>query len=139
MLYLEVKDHDWLRRNDFIGCMAIPLHEIIDQKTLPLSWYKLLARGIGKEQYSRIPNDDEVSEVLPLLDNMMLVYIVLLQLKDKARREDAKTMLIKQNTRGSLDLDETTEITLTKSDLPHTKLEDFNLLLVLGKGSFGKV
>lgn len=122
MLYLEVKDHDWLRRNDFIGCMAIPLNEIVEQKTLPLSWYKLLARGIGKEQYSRIPNDDEVSE-----------------LKDKARREDVKTMLIKQQTRVSLDLNVSTEITLTKSDLPHTKLEDFNLLLVLGKGSFGKV
>ena len=61
---MEVKDHDWLRRNDFIGCMAIPLSEIVEQKTMPLSWYKLLARSIGKEQYCRIPNDDEVSEVL---------------------------------------------------------------------------
>lgn len=48
-------------------------------------------------------------------------------------------MLIKQQTRGSLEVNESTEIILTKSDLPHTKLEDFNLLLVLGKGSFGKV
>ena len=63
MLYLEVKDHDWFGRNDFIGCMAIPIKETIEQKTLPLSWYKLLARSVGKEQYSRIPNDDEVSEV----------------------------------------------------------------------------
>ena len=63
MLYLEVKDHDWFGRNDFIGCMAIPIKEIVEQKTLPLSWYKLLARSVGKEQYSRIPNDDEVSEV----------------------------------------------------------------------------
>lgn len=50
-----------------------------------------------------------------------------------------KTMLIKQHTRDSLNINEASEITLTKSDLPHTKLEDFNLLLVLGKGSFGKV
>ena len=48
-------------------------------------------------------------------------------------------MLIKQQTRGSLELNAPSEITLTKSDLPHTRLEDFNLLLVLGKGSFGKV
>lgn len=80
MLYLEVKDHDWLRRNDFIGCMAIPLREIIEAKTLPLSWYKLLQRSIGKEQYSRIPNDDEVSEVsitcyycVPMLYWLLLV------------------------------------------------------------------
>lgn len=46
--------------------MAIPLSEIVEQKTMPLSWYKLLARSIGKEQYCRIPNDDEVSEVLIL-------------------------------------------------------------------------
>lgn len=79
MLYLEVKDHDWLRRNDFIGCMAIPLNEIIEHKTLPLSWYKLLARGIGKEQYSRIPNDDEVSEVLLLLTLLSITIIVVVK------------------------------------------------------------
>ena len=60
-------------------------------------------------------------------------------MKDKAKREDAKTMLIKQQTRGLLEVNESPDIILTKSDLPHTKLEDFNLLLVLGKGSFGKV
>ena len=70
---------------------------------------------------------------------MALVLLVLPQLKDKARREDVKTMLIKQQTRNTLDTNEASEIILTKSDLPHTKLEDFNLLLVLGKGSFGKV
>jgi len=58
-------------------------------------------------------------------------------LKDKARKEDARTVLI--HPKGATSVIETSEIILTKSDLPHTKLEDFNLLLVLGKGSFGKV
>ena len=120
--------------------MAIPLKEIIEKKTLPLSWYKLLARSIGKEQYSRIPNDEEVSEVLWLLQyGVNIHYMYVSQLIDNARREDAKTMLIKQQSRGTLDISEASEIILTESDLPHTKLEDFNLLLVLGKGSFGKV
>ena len=34
---------------------------------------------------------------------------------------------------------EASEITLTESHLPHTKLEDYKLLLLLGKGSFAKV
>jgi len=62
---------------------------------------------------------------------------VLVQLKDQARREDMTTMLVKSTSVGVTS--NSTEITLTESDLPHTKLEDFNLLLVLGKGSFGKV
>lgn len=74
MLYLEVKDHDWFGRNDFIGCMAIPIKEIVEQKTLPLSWYKLLARSVGKEKYSRIPNDDEVSEVSLLV--VMVIHFM---------------------------------------------------------------
>ena len=69
---------------------------------------------------------------------VILIYDVLpSQLKDKARKEDVKTMLVKSP--GIRTAPEASEITLTESDLPHTKLEDFNLLLVLGKGSFGKV
>jgi len=49
-LYLEVLDHNLLVANEVIGRMAIPIREIIKQKTLPLSWYKLLGPiHVGKE------------------------------------------------------------------------------------------
>ncbi|XP_065899034.1 protein kinase C alpha type-like isoform X2 [Dysidea avara] len=118
-LYIEVKDQGWFGHGSFIGCMTIPIKKIVEEKTLPLSWYKLLGHTVGKEQYSRIPNDDEV-----------------LELKDKARKEDSESILVKRSSATAL---EASEITLTESHLPHTKLEDYKLLLLLGKGSFAKV
>ena len=75
-LYIEVKDQGWFGHGSFIGCMTIPIKKIVEEKTLPLSWYKLLGHTVGKEQYSRIPNDDEVLEVKLLA--VMMMYCVLL-------------------------------------------------------------
>ena len=74
VLYFEVKDQGWFGHSSFIGCMTIPIKEIIKEKTLPLSWYKLLSHNVGKEQYSRIPNDDEVSMVMFIM--MFYYYVV---------------------------------------------------------------
>jgi len=50
-LYLEVMTDRQITPNEFIGRVAIPIREIIEQETLPSSWYKLLGPiRVGKEQ-----------------------------------------------------------------------------------------
>jgi len=82
-LYFEVKNQGWFGHSSLIGCMTIPIKEIIEEKTFPLSWYKLLSHTVGKEQYSRIPNDDEVP-IVRLLVIMMICYYVVKLAQDQS-------------------------------------------------------
>lgn len=121
----------WFGRSNFIGCMAISVNEIVEKKTLPLSWYKLLCQDVGKEQYSRIPNDEEVTEVW-LLAIIMMCYMLFMQLKDMARKEDCNSIV------------RTPCIEISKVAFPnccqsHNNIEDYTFITLLGKGSFGKV
>lgn len=55
--------------------------------------------------------------------------------------EFRKATLSERGTRGStiLEVRRGSEINPLSKELPTMKLDDFNLLVVLGKGSFGKV
>jgi serine/threonine protein kinase len=113
-LYLEVKDWDRVGRNELIGCMSIPVKDIVESKSMD-SWFKLLEAEVGKSKYFKIIVEEDVSE----------------ELKEEQRAFDKRIGTTIRRRK---------KIVSTASDqLPKMKLSDFNLLVVLGKGSFGKV
>ena len=113
-LYFEVKDWDRVGRNELIGCMSIPVKDIVESNNME-NWFKLLDANVGKDKYFKIIVEEEVSEAL----------------KEEQRAFDKRVGTTIRRRK---------KIVSCGSDLlPKMKLSDFNLLVVLGKGSFGKV
>nr|AUC64088.1 protein kinase C [Neogonodactylus oerstedii] len=110
-LLVEVWDWDRTSRNDFMGSLSFGISEII--KNPVEGWYKLLTEEEG--EYYNVPVPPEGEDIA--------------KLKEKFR----KTSIVKR----PIQTDNEIPHNMGKKDL--IRATDFNFLMVLGKGSFGKV
>lgn len=111
-LLVEVWDWDRTSRNDFMGSMSFGISEII--KTPMNGWYKLLTAEEGEFYNVPVPSEED-----DLTANLK-----------KMRRPS-------EYTRPVTKQDPMVPHNMTGKDL--IRATDFNFLMVLGKGSFGKV
>ena len=107
---MEVWDWDRTSRNDFMGALSFGVSEIL--KSPVTGWFKLLTQEEG--EYYNVP---VVAEGEDISDSMRNIMISQSDLKPKRTSPDPR---ISHNKEA-------------------ISAEDFNFLMVLGKGSFGKV
>jgi len=120
-LSVEVWDWDRTSRNDFMGALSFGISEIL--KCSQTGWFKLLGQEEGEFYSIPVSDEDPASKKLS-------------QLKIQNEADDDE-----KGTNGDISKDK-----IGSSDAPHNmnktdviRASDFNFLMVLGKGSFGKV
>ncbi|XP_068244496.1 protein kinase C, brain isozyme-like isoform X5 [Palaemon carinicauda] len=111
-LLVECWDWDRTSRNDFMGSMSFGISEII--KSPVIGWYKFLTEEEG--EYYNVPCPPEGTDIS--------------KLKEKFRKASI-TKKPPSNTDNHIPHN------MNKRDI--IRATDFNYLMVLGKGSFGKV
>jgi len=114
-LSVEIWDWDRTSRNDFMGALSFGVSEIL--KNQADGWYKLLSQEEG-EFYS-IPCPDEVAP----------------NVQDLRKKFEETT--VKERERKAEETRKIQNSLATTQDV--VRSSDFNFLMVLGKGSFGKV
>ncbi|XP_055591518.1 protein kinase C, brain isozyme [Uranotaenia lowii] len=115
-ILVEVWDWDRTSRNDFMGSLSFGISEVL--KNPVDGWFKLLTQEEG--EYYNVPVPEEGADLATL--------------KSQMRVCESKTSISKKGP------------VLGDKDVPHNmgkkdviRATDFNFLMVLGKGSFGKV
>lgn len=138
-LSMEIWDWDRTSRNDFMGALSFGVSEII--KCPAEGWFKLLTQEEG--EYYNVPVPAAGEDVGVLRD---------MRLKSVTSNVTAGRVLKEMNELDGRQSSASNTSTLSdgtgsgKNQLPHNmskqdviRATDFNYIMVLGKGSFGKV
>eukprot|EP00731_Ephydatia_muelleri_P029444 Em0020g1088a len=128
-LLIEVWDWDRFLSNDYMGGFSIPVQQIEEETkggVVITNWYKMFGADQAKDCYERIVADEDVEK---LVQEFRQETLVERKLKGSGGDDPASMLTLR---RGS-------EMVPESKTLPKMSLEDFTLLVVLGKGSFGKV
>ncbi|XP_071745821.1 calcium-dependent protein kinase C isoform X4 [Lepeophtheirus salmonis] len=120
-LLIETWDWDRTSRNDFMGSMSFGISEII--KTPQEGWFKLLTEEEGEFYNVPVPAEGE-----DLTANLK---------KLKGGYDDEKSRQNEGSNKPVIKQDPLVPHNMKGKDL--IRATDFNFLMVLGKGSFGKV
>ncbi|XP_043193763.1 protein kinase C, brain isozyme-like isoform X3 [Amphibalanus amphitrite] len=118
-LLVEVWDWDRTSRNDFMGSLSFGISEVI--KAPVDGWFKLLTQDEG--EFYNVPVPPEGTDIM--------------ELKERARGRGSMTDKTSLTIRASFSEHKDIPHNMGKKDM--IRATDFNFLMVLGKGSFGKV
>ncbi|EDQ89598.1 uncharacterized protein MONBRDRAFT_25110, partial [Monosiga brevicollis MX1] len=126
-IHVAVWDKDFLRRNDFMGAMTFELKDIADPQSAGkyTGWYKLLDKR--QDHGSTVDSGDSGKETTE--DRLMA------SVHSTASSEFMMEHQKEIEGRNKLPSDFRSQVTAGESK----SLADFELLSVLGRGSFGKV